>query len=106
MKAQINVENITHAQAKERLGQPGLVVVDVREPEEYHAGHIPGAILFPLSTIREASAAERILSKESPLLVYCRSGARSKRAAAMLSLLGYQKVADMGGLIGWDGPLE
>lgn len=106
MKAQVKVEHITQQQAKERLGQPGLVVLDVREPEEYQSGHIPGAVLFPLSTIREASAAEHIPYKETPVLVYCRSGARSKRAAAMLSLLGYQQVADMGGLMGWDGPLE
>lgn len=74
---------------------------DVREEDEYDAGHAEGAALFPLGTIDEESAAERIPDYDTPVLLYCRSGARSFRAARQLVELGYTRVYDLGGLNGW-----
>ena len=78
----------------------GAVLLDVRTPEEYRDGHLPGAKNLPLDrldTIAEPSG--------SPLFVYCRSGARSAQAKARLARAGYS-VTDLGGLLGYRGPLE
>ena len=78
----------------------GAVLLDVRTPEEYRDGHLPGAKNLPLDrldTIAEPSG--------SPLFVYCRSGARSAQARARLARAGYS-VTDLGGLLGYRGPLE
>ena len=75
-------------------------LLDVRTPEEYRDGHLPGAKNLPLDrldTIAEPSG--------SPLFVYCRSGARSAQAKARLARAGYS-VTDLGGLLGYRGPLE
>ncbi len=74
---------------------------DVREEEEYDAGHAEGAELFPLGEIDEESAAERIPDFDTPVLLYCRSGARSFQAALKLVSFGYARVYDLGGLNGW-----
>lgn len=63
------------------MDQGGVIVLDVREQDEYDGGHIPGAVLLPVGTINEQSAAEVIPNKEDVVLVYCRSGNRSKKAA-------------------------
>ena len=76
-------------------------VVDVREEEEYITGHIDGAILFPVDTISEETAEELLPDKDQPLLVYCRSGARSAAACAYFQELGYTRIRDLGGLAGW-----
>ena len=74
---------------------------DVREEDEYITGHARGAELFPLGTIDEDSAEERIPAKDTPLFLYCRSGARSRAAANKLLSFGYRRVYDLGGLNGW-----
>ena len=74
---------------------------DVREDEEYVTGHAEGAELFPLDTIDELSAPERIPELDTPVFLYCRSGARSHIAAQKLLDLGYTRVYDLGGLNGW-----
>ncbi len=81
--------------------EPDARFFDVREEEEYDAGHAEGAELFPLGTIDEESAAERIPDPDTPVLLYCRSGARSFQAALKLVELGYTRVYDLGGLNGW-----
>ena len=81
--------------------EPDARFFDVREEEEYEAGHAAGAELFPLGTIDEESAAERIPDFDTPVLLYCRSGARSFQAALKLVSLGYTRVYDLGGLNGW-----
>lgn len=81
--------------------EPDAHFFDVREEEEYEAGHAAGAELFPLGTIDEESAAERIPDFDTPVLLYCRSGARSFQAALKLVSLGYTRVYDLGGLNGW-----
>jgi rhodanese-related sulfurtransferase len=95
-------ETITFAQAHQLLEQePDCMILDVREEEEYITGHADGAVLFPLDTIDAQSAAGRIPRRDTPVLVYCRSGRRSRQAAERLAALGYTRVYDMGSLVGW-----
>ena len=65
-----------------------VLILDVREQEEYDSGHIPDAVLLPVGTITEESAAEVIPDRDTTVLVYCRSGNRSKTAAKTLAGLG------------------
>jgi len=94
-------ETISAQAAKKIMDtEKNYVIVDVREPSEYREGHIQNAILLPLSTFEKESA--RVLpDKEQLLLVYCRSGRRSKEAANILVNKGYKKVKDFGGIIDW-----
>ena len=83
-----------------------LLLLDVREEEEYITGHAIDAVLFTLAEINAETAAEVIPSKRTPVMVYCRSGVRSRAAAQLLEKLGYETVYDLGGLIGWPYGLE
>ncbi|MGN1027233.1 MAG: rhodanese-like domain-containing protein, partial [Faecousia sp.] len=79
---------------------PEYVILDVRTEEEFAQGHIPGAILLPDYEIREE--AERSLpDKDALILVYCRSGRRSKNAAETLAELGYTNIREFGGILDW-----
>lgn len=82
------------------------VIVDVREEEEYITGHAYNAVLLPVDEITEETAAKAVPDKTRPLLVYCRSGRRSKIAAEKFDALGYKEIYDLGGLIGWPYGLE
>jgi rhodanese-related sulfurtransferase len=88
--------------AKQIIDQhPNACLVDVREEEEYLAGHIEGALLLPVDDIDALTASDVIPSKTTEVLLYCRSGARSKLAAERLAGLGYENIYDLGGLTGW-----
>jgi rhodanese-related sulfurtransferase/rubrerythrin len=79
-------------------------LVDTRQPEEYAAGHLPGAVCIPLPQLQQRAAE---LSPEKPTLVYCASGIRSRAAAGILQRAGHeQAVALAGGLRAWEGPLS
>lgn len=78
-----------------------LVILDVREQEEYDEAHIPGAVLLPVGMIDEDTAAGVIPEKDTVVLVYCRSGNRSKTAAKALAELGYTQVYEFGGIKDW-----
>ena len=93
--------NITAEQAKEIMdSQEDYIILDTRAQEEYDEGHIPGAILIPHDEITEK--AESVLrDKDQLILVYCRSGRRSKLAAADLVKLGYTNIKEFGGIIDW-----
>ena len=95
------VMNITAQQAKELMdSQTGYIILDTRTQEEYDSGHIPGAILIPYDEVLEK--AEGILTdKDQLILVYCRSGRRSKLAANDLVSLGYTNVKEFGGILDW-----
>ena len=95
-------EQITPTEAKALMdSEQDHVILDVRTPEEYAAGHIAGAILLPDYEIREK--AESILTdKEQLILVYCRSGRRSKNAAKELAALGYTNIKEFGGINDWE----
>lgn len=88
------------------MEQPGVFVLDVREQDEYDSGHIPGAVLFPLGTINRESAERKIPDKNTAVLVYCRSGNRSKSAAHRLAQFGYERVYEFGGINTWPYEVE
>ena len=85
--------------------QEDYVILDVRTQEEFDAGHIPGAILIPNTEI--ANRAEQELpDKDQLLLVYCRSGNRSKQASQILVELGYTHIREFGGINDWPYEIE
>ena len=93
--------SITAEEAKEIMDTgEGYLILDVRTQEEYDEGHIPGAVLIPNTEI-ETRAEEELPDKDQRILVYCRSGRRSKLAAQILSDLGYTNVKEFGGIIDW-----
>lgn len=94
-------QQISQEEAKARMDAGQGVVLDVREQSEYDSGHIPGAVLLPVGSITEDTAAAVIPSKETEVLVYCRSGNRSKTASAALAALGYTRVYEFGGINTW-----
>ena len=93
--------NITAQEAKKLMDkEEGYVILDVRTEEEYAQGHIPGAVLIPDYEI-ETKAEEILTDKDQMILVYCRSGRRSKNAAQVLVELGYTDIREFGGIIDW-----
>ena len=93
--------NITAEEAKQIMDTgEGCIILDVREQEEYDAGHIPGAILIPYTQMGE-KANDMLPDKDQLILVYCRSGRRSKIAAEALVELGYTNIKEFGGIIDW-----
>ena len=87
--------------AKEMMDtQENYIILDVREQDEYDAGHIPGAILIPNGQIT-SRAEQELPDKGQLILVYCRSGRRSKEAAQKLADLGYTNIKEFGGIIDW-----
>ena len=94
-------EQITPVEAKEIMDtEKNYIILDVRTEEEFAQGHIEGAMLIPDGEIMEK--AEGILTdKDQQILVYCRSGRRSKNAASQLVELGYTNVKEFGGIIDW-----
>ena len=94
---------ISQEEAKEMMKRDdGHVVVDVRRRDEYDAGHIPGAILIPNESIGTERPAE-LPDLKQVILVYCRSGRRSKEAAQKLFDMGYTSVFEFGGILDWTG---
>ena len=96
---------ITPQEGHELIVKDRITLIDVREPAEYKEGHIPSARLIPLGTIDE-SITKTLPDKKSPLIVYCRSGVRSQKAAMKLVELGYADVRDMGGIKDWPYEIE
>lgn len=94
-------QQISQERAKEMMDTQQVLVLDIREQAEYDSGHIPGALLLPVGTIEEDTAAAVIPEKDTVVLVYCRSGNRSKTAAAALAALGYSHVYEFGGINTW-----
>ena len=99
-------EQITQEAAKEMMDTQEVIILDVREQDEYDSGHVPGAVLLPVGTIDEDTAAEVIPEKDSTVLVYCRSGNRSKTASAALAELGYTGIYEFGGINTWPYEIE
>ena len=94
-------QQISQEEAKEMMDSQEVIILDVREQDEYDSGHIPGAVLLPVGTIDEETAAEVIPEKDSTVLVYCRSGNRSKTASSALAGLGYTNIYEFGGINTW-----
>ena len=94
-------QQITQEEAKEMMDSQEVIILDVREQDEYDSGHIPSAVLLPVGSIDEDSAAEVIPEKDSTVLVYCRRGNRSKTASSALAELGYTNIYEFGGINTW-----
>ena len=95
-------EQISGAEAKALMdSESGYIIIDARTQEEYDQGHIPGAILIPEYEIADRAENE-LPDKDQLILVYCRSGRRSKIAAEELVKLGYTNVKEFGGIIDWE----
>jgi len=99
----LGYQQITPEEAKSMMDEYGdaAVILDVRAQEEYDEAHIPNAKLLPHDTIDETNAAEIISEKDTVVLVYCRSGNRSKKASEALAALGYSQVYEFGGIRDW-----
>ena len=95
-------KKITSDEAKKMMETEKTIVVDVRTIEEYNEGHIPNAVSIPLETI-ENEAEAKLKNKDDLILVYCRSGRRSREAALKLIEKGYTNVIDFGGIQDWNG---
>lgn len=83
-----------------------FLLLDVRRPDEYEAGHIPGAKLLTNETITKENALALISDKTTPLFVYCRSGRRSREASQKLAALGCTNITEIGGILDYKGELE
>lgn len=98
---------ITMEQAQNLMKtEENYIILDVRREDEYAAGHIPGAVLLPNETITAATASGVLPDTDQMILVYCRSGNRSKQAAAKLADLGYSDIREFGGILDWPGEIE
>lgn len=98
--------NITAEEAKQIMdSETGYIILDVRTQEEYDQGHIPGAIVISHEEIAE-KAEEVLTDKDQLILVYCRSGRRSKLAAQILAELGYTNIKEFGGILDWPYEVE
>ena len=94
-------EHITAEQAKTIMDtEQDYIIIDARTEEEFAEGHIEGAILIPEYEIKDRAEKE-LPDKEQLILVYCRSGRRSKIASEELAKLGYTNVKEFGGIIDW-----
>lgn len=89
---------ISYMDAKEKIINEGAVLVDVRTEDEYNSNHIGGAINIPIDSISSAVS----LSKDNPIIVYCKSGNRSSQALEKLEALGYSNVYDLGSIDNWE----
>lgn len=87
--------------------ESGYIILDVRTKEEYDEGHIPGAVNVANEEISANNRnIEQLPDKKQKILVYCRSGNRSKQAAKKLAAMGYENVIEFGGIIEWHGDIE
>ena len=97
---------ITQEEAKQMMDTLEVIVLDVREQYEFDAGHIPGAALLPVGTITKDTAAAVIDDLDTIVLVYCRSGNRSKTASQALADMGYTNIYEFGGINNWPYEVE
>ena len=105
-KVQMTYEQITQDEAKTLMAETeNYIILDVRTEAEYAEGHIPGAICVPNETIGD-NMPEELPDKDQLILVYCRSGNRSKQASEKLAKLGYTNIKEFGGINTWTGDVE
>lgn len=105
-ESQLSYEQITQAEAKALMEEhPDCIILDVRTQAEYETGYIPNAICIPNETI-DASVEQQLPDKNQLILVYCRSGNRSKQASKKLVKLGYANIKEFGGIHTWSYEIE
>ncbi len=98
---------ISQEEAAEMMkNDDGHIVVDVRTIDEYNEGHIPKAICIPNENIIEGTMPEELPDKSQIILIYCRSGNRSRQAAEKLFNTGYTNIYEFGGIKDWTGDIE
>jgi len=98
-------KQISQEEAKEMMSRDdGHVIVDVRRQDEYDAGHIPGAILIPNESIG-CDSPEALPDYDQIILIYCRTGNRSKQASEKLAAMGYTNIYEFGGINTWTGEI-
>lgn len=98
-------QQISQEEAKRLMeSETNYIILDVRRQDEFDAGHIPGAILIPNETITDTPPAE-LPDLHQMILIYCRSGNRSKQAAEKLANMGYTNLYEFGGINTWDGTI-
>ena len=98
--------SITMDEAVDMMAQEtGYIILDVRRPDEFAAGHIPNAINVPNESIGTDEIPE-LPNKDQLIMVYCRSGRRSKEASEKLVKLGYTNIVEFGGILDWKGEIE
>lgn len=103
--ANTNYNKISSQEAQSIMeNESDIVVVDVRTKEEYDSGHIPEAINIPNESIQDQMPSQ-LPDLEQKILIYCRSGNRSKQAASKLVDIGYTQIYEFGGINSWQGPL-
>ena len=101
------IRKLSFQEAKPLLdSRPDAVLLDVREEAEYITGHAVNAVLLPVDELTDETALDAIPELSTPVLVYCRSGYRSNVAAHRLADYGYERIYDIGSLIGWPYGLE
>ena len=103
-QAEYKMINMKEAAAM-MAAEKDYLIVDVRTPEEYAQGHIPGAVNVPNESIGTEPPA-LLLDKNQLIMVYCRSGNRSKQASQKLADMGYSNVMEFGGITDWEGEIE
>lgn len=105
-QSQANYQSITQEEAKQLMDTTtDYLILDVRTEEEYQESHIPNAICIPNETIDE-TVKEQLPNLEQTILVYCRSGNRSKQASQKLAELGYTNILEFGGIQTWEYEIE
>lgn len=98
-EAKASVKTVSMADAKSNLGKDGVVFLDVREPKEFKAGHIPGAINIPRG-LAEFKIDKSIKNKNAKIFIYCKTGGRATLTAANLIKMGYKNIVNIEG--GWE----
>lgn len=98
-------KTISPEAAKDMMERMPVTILDVREPMEFHSGHIPNAQNLPVGSVRR-NAGAALPDPTATILVYCLSGMRSATACAILSELGYTQVYDFGGIAAWPYEIE
>lgn len=83
---------------------PGAVLLDVRTPQEYREGHIPGSKNLPLQSLAQLDSL--VEDKQTPVFVHCLSGRRSRQAVHILHSMGYSQVKNIGGISAYTGKVE
>uniref|UniRef100_UPI004056B826 rhodanese-like domain-containing protein n=1 Tax=Alistipes sp. TaxID=1872444 RepID=UPI004056B826 len=98
----VDVETFTKA-----ITDPNVQLIDTRTPQEFAAGHIPGAINIDINNSNFDTEAKRLVKRDLPIALYCRSGRRSKIAAERLLSIGYNNIMELNsGFITWRGEVE
>lgn len=97
-----SIKSVPSSAFNQAISHPGTQIVDVRDAEEFAAGHIDGAVNIDVNSADFVDKSNAVLKKSEPVYVYCRSGKRSLKAAELLSKEGYRIVNLDNGIIGWE----